>query len=387
VVAAPIPAPTTWKDDTMQHRLRRHTAGLLALGTLAALAPSAMAHDHGSRGERSGAVYVLTNGADGNAVAAYDRGADGSLVADGVYPTGGTGTGAGLGSQGAVILAAEGRLVLAVNAGSDTISSFRVRRSGLQLVDVEPSGGDMPTSIAYDDGLAYVVNAGAPNAISGFRVRADGELYPIAGSTRALSADQTAPGQISFVPHGRALVVTEKGTSAISTFPLRWDGRPGERATVAAGGVTPYGFDWAHGNHLIVSNAGGESGASSYAVSRRGDVTAVTASLPNGQRAACWTVVTSDGRFAYTTNAGTATISGYRVARDGSLSLLDPSGVNATTAGGPSDAALSRNSRFLYARIGSTGSIAAFEVGRDGRLTALPGITGLPAGSFGLAAE
>jgi 6-phosphogluconolactonase (cycloisomerase 2 family) len=371
----------------MEHRLSRRVVGLLALGAVAALAPSAMAHGNGPRAEKAGNVYVLTNQVDSNAVAVYDRGADGSLTAEGVYPTGGAGTAASLASQGAIVLAEEGRLVLAVNAGSDTISSFRVRRSGLQLVDVEPSGGDLPTSIAYEDGLAYVVNAGAPNSISGFRVRFDGELYPIAGSTRALSAEQTAPGQISFVPHGRALVVTEKGTSSISTFALRWDGRPGDRTTVAASGVTPYGFDWAHGNHLIVSNAGGASGASSYDVSWRGDLTPITASLPNGQRAACWTVVTDDGRFAYTTNAGTSNITGYRVARDGSLSLLDPSGISATTVGGPSDAALSTNGRYLYARIGSTGSIAAFEVGRDGSLTAIAGVTGLPAGFAGLAAD
>ena len=277
--------------------------------------------------------------------------------------------------------------MLAVNPGSDSISSFRVRRDGLRLVDVEPSGGDLPTSIAYGDGLAYVLNAGAPNSISGFRVRFDGELYPIDGSTRALSGDQTSPAQVSFVPHGRALVVTERATDAITTFPLRWDGRPGERTSVPSGGVTPYGFAWAHGNHLIVSNAGGASGASSYDVSWRGEVTPITASLPNGQRAACWTVVTGDGRFAYTTNAATANISGFRVARDGSLSPLDTSGITATTEGGPSDAALSENSRYLYARVGSTGSIAAFAVGRDGALTALPGVTGLPAGFAGLAAE
>ena len=75
------------------------------------------------------------------------------------------------------------------------------------------------------------------------------------------------------------------------------------------------------------------------------------------------------------------------MARDGSLSLLDASGIAAVTQGGPSDAALSRNSRYLYARIGSTGSIAAFSVGSDGALIELPGVTGLPAGAAGLAAE
>jgi hypothetical protein len=50
-----------------------------------------------------GAVYALTNSTAGNAVV-YDRGGDGSLSPAGSYATGGAGTGAGLGSQGAVIV-------------------------------------------------------------------------------------------------------------------------------------------------------------------------------------------------------------------------------------------------------------------------------------------
>src|SRR3989449_7163927 len=54
-----------------------------------------------------GAVYTLTNQVAGNAVAVFTRGADGRLTSAGTVATGGTGTGAGLGSQGAVVRSEE----------------------------------------------------------------------------------------------------------------------------------------------------------------------------------------------------------------------------------------------------------------------------------------
>src|SRR5690242_1579554 len=56
-----------------------------------------------AQSNQPGAVYALTNAVDGNAVFVYARGADGSLTPAGSFPTGGAGSGAGLGSQNAVI--------------------------------------------------------------------------------------------------------------------------------------------------------------------------------------------------------------------------------------------------------------------------------------------
>ena len=106
----------------------------------------------------AGEVYTLTNGAAGNAVKVFSRAGDGSLAAKGEFATGGTGTGTGLGNQGA--LALERRLLFAVNPGSDSISSFRVRAEQLELIDTDASGGDQPISLTADDGLLYVLNAG-----------------------------------------------------------------------------------------------------------------------------------------------------------------------------------------------------------------------------------
>src|SRR5262245_9162606 len=80
------------------------------------------------------AVYTTTDAAAGNDVVIFDRAPNGTLSPAGTVSTGGTGTGSGLGNQGAVVLA--GHWLLAVNAGSDDISVFRVDHDGLTLTDV-----------------------------------------------------------------------------------------------------------------------------------------------------------------------------------------------------------------------------------------------------------
>jgi 6-phosphogluconolactonase (cycloisomerase 2 family) len=102
--------------------------------------------------------------------------------------------------------------------------------------------------------------------------------------------------------------------------------------------------------------------------------------------AACWTVVTADGRFAYVTNGGTGDVTGLAIDQDGSISLLDPSGVSATVGGAAVDAALSNGSRFLYVRNGALAKIDAFRIEGNGSLTPAGTVSGLPATAAGLAA-
>ena len=165
----------------------------------------------------NGAVYVLSNQPTGNDVLVFARHADGTLSAPVSVGTGGNGTGGGLGSQGAVVLDGSGRHLYAVNAGSNSITSFRVRPNGLERVGVVDSGGVMPTSIAVDGDLVYVLNAGGAGLITGFTAH-DGDLEPIAGSTRPLSAAATAPAQVSFTPDGEQLIVTERATKKIDVY-------------------------------------------------------------------------------------------------------------------------------------------------------------------------
>jgi 6-phosphogluconolactonase (cycloisomerase 2 family) len=343
-------------------------------------AGDAMAHS-------SGAVYTLTNSPAGNAVQKFHRASDGSLAPAGEVATGGTGTGGGLGNQGALVL--DGRRLFAVNPGSDSIASFEVKKRGLRLVDVESSGGDQPISLTVHRGLLYVLNAGGAGNISGFHVSRRGRLAALAGSTRPLSGPGPGPAQVSFDPEGETLVVTEKNTNLIVTYEVDDDsGLAAGPVTHPSSGATPFGFGFDRRDHLIVSEAFGgapdASAVSSYEIDD-GDVEPITPSAQTTETAACWIVVTKDGRHTYTTNTGSGSISGYRISRDGELSLLDADGRTGVTGAGPIDMALSRGSRFLYSLNAGDDTISGFRVRSDGSLTPAGTVAGLPDGATGLA--
>jgi 6-phosphogluconolactonase len=353
---------------------------LVGVITTLSLATGVWAHDD----DEQGAVFALTNSPAGNAVVAYQRAADGSLTPAGSHPTGGLGTGAGLGSQGAVIVTEDRRWLLAVNAGSSSISSFRIRREGLQLVDTVASGGTMPTSLTARAGLIYVLNAAAPNNVTGFRVSPRGRLIQIAGSTRPLSAASTSPAQVGFSDDGDSLIVTERATNIIDTFTIDEDGQlEGPFINISAG-PTPFGFAVGRRNTLLVSEAGAGGGASTYHVDD-GRLNPTSTMIMTGQRAACWAILTPNARFGYVTNAGTGNISGMAIGRDGSATLLNTDGITAVTGGNPTDMAMSDDGSYLYARVAALSQIAVFKIRRNGSLSALPAFVGTPAGLAGLA--
>lgn len=339
-----------------------------------------------AEGNQPGAVYTLTNQPGGNAVAVFARGADGLLTPAGSYPTGGNGTGSGLGSQNAVIVSDNHQWLFAVNAGSNSISSFRIRSDQeLELVDTVSSGGTMPTSIAVQGGLLYVLNAGVPNSVTGFTVANDGTLTPISDSTRPLSADSTSPAQVSFDKTGKVVIVTERGTNKIDTYTVGSDGRLSGPTVNDSAGSVPFGFALDNQNMLVVSEAGAGGGASTYQSDKDGSLTRISSMVMTGQRAACWAVMSKNGHFGYVTNAGTGNISGFAMAQDGSATLLDADGETAFTGGNPTDVAVSNNGQFLYALVNRNNAIAAFTIEADGSLTPLPFLEGTPGNFAGLA--
>src|SRR3954452_8678417 len=230
--------------------MSRNRTIALALGLLAALALVATA-GAAHQGGPAGHVYVLSNSPAGNAVLDYARASDGTLSGPNSYPTGGTGTGGGLGSQGSIIL--DGDDLYAVNAGSNSITRFSVHRGGLEWEATVASGGTMPISLTVDDHLLYVLNGGAPTNITGFDTHGDG-LAPIPNSTRAMGPGASGPAQISFNRNGHVLVVTEKATSSIETFAVDGD-VPDAAAVFAATGATPFGFDFDKHGNILTSNA------------------------------------------------------------------------------------------------------------------------------------
>lgn len=360
----------------------------LAIAACAALTLSACSDTPGATGPPSdrnatGAVYVQTNDASANQVVAFRRTANGQLAPLGSFATGGRGTGMPrLGSQGPMILSDDDQRLFVANVGSSEITSFAVTDAGLTMIGKVASGGTMPFSIALRGNLLYVLNAGSRAAaaaanITAFTVGAGGTLTPIAGSARPLSTAYPEPAQVSFSPDGATLVVTEKMTGKIDTYTVGANGLATGPVVHASNGQTPFGFDFTSRGVFVVTEAfdaaPGQAAASSYSLAGAGGFQLLSGSVKNTEAEVCWAVISEDDRFAYVTNFGTGTLSSYRVAADGRLTLLQAIAGRTSQTLGPRDADLSAGGRYLYVLdIGftdrATQAVNAFEVQADGGL-------------------
>ncbi len=338
-------------------------------------------------------LYTSSNESSGNAVIEISQDDNGRLAIVGRYPTAGTGTDGGLGNQGAIAL--DDDFLFVVNAGSNSISSFRIAENGLEYAHSVSSFGERPVSLTIDRGVLYVVNAGSDD-IAGFEVAADGTMSYLEGSKRNLSADGTAPAQISFTPNGRNLIVTEKATDRVLNFPVDRAGLPGEPNVFDSPGATPFGFDFTQGRRLLVSEAaGGAAGQSSVTAWRylsEARLRVLDAAEPTLETAACWVAVTPDGRFAFTTNTGSGNLSSYRV-RGNKLDLVDADlssdSLAASTGAGsaPIDLAITPDGSFLSTLNVGTDTIASFRIGQKGNLEPVDELPGLPDRATGLVAR
>jgi 6-phosphogluconolactonase len=333
--------------------------------------------DRDSDSHAAGGVFTQTNDAAGNAVVAYVRRADGSLSYRGTYSTGGLGSApaSGLGSQGAVLLTPNNRVLLATNAGSNDISSFALGKDGLTLVTTISSGGTRPGSVAATNRVVYALNNGS-SSVAGFRIGHGGVLTPMPQWTRSLSRSGANAAQVQFTRDGRFLLVVHRTAPGFDVFPVNRDGSLAAAVFSPSVGTAPFGFDITARGHVVVSEPGPntpgrEQSASSYDLQPDGRLRAVSSGIRSLQAAPCWVVITKDGRFAYTANAGSGSISGYAVDSDGSLRLITPGGGTGVTGAGttPLDMDVSRDSRFLYVIEGGTGNVMGFSIGRNGSLT------------------
>jgi len=376
---------------------RRLGAVLLAFPAAAAVALTVPAPASASTGASPvvGHVYVNDNTAGTNTIGAFDRHADGSLTPEAGSPfaAGGAGTGSGLASQGALQVSADGRFLIAVDAGSSQLSVLRIWPAGsLSLVPggVVSSGGTLPDSIAVHGNLVYVANSGAGHSnYTGFRLGWGGRLNPIPGSTVALAAN-AAPGDVLFNGTGTKLVGTEVETSQIDSFTVGLDGRltaaPG--SPFPAQGLGPFGSEFrpTDPGQLFVSNAhntAADSGTvSAFTDSPDGTLSPIaTPPFADDQMAPCWVEITHDGQFLFTVNTASGTISRFQIAPDGVLTLLGSTPVGQTGGVGAVDARLSPGGRFLYVDESRIGKVGAFAVS-GGNLTELAtSPTSLPAGA------
>ncbi|MGW7202731.1 lactonase family protein [Streptomyces sp. NPDC054837] len=388
----------TRRRSPIQVRLLTAGAGIVAAAAAIATVTVASAHEPGGQAAQSAkagadhAVFVQGNELDGNTIHVFKRGKNGALSAVGDYATGGTGGDQvdaptdSLASQGSLVYDDLSGLLLAVNAGSGTVTSFQVHGQKLTHRQVLDSGGDFPSSITVHGNLAYVMNAGGEGSIQGFRVTAKG-LKPLDGSHRSLGLDNdtvplfsSSPGQVAFTPDGRTLAVTTKSANTIEVFPMRRDGRPAYRATVndSAGGV-PFAITFDGSGRMLVAEAE-KSTVSTYKVRADGRLKVVQRPLANGQDTLCW--LERAGDFFFGGNTGNSTVTGYRTDSRGRLALTNDVGVAAPPSAksqGVIDLAVTDDEKFLYVQNAVSGTVDGFRIGHDGSLAKITTVTGLPA--------
>jgi len=344
-------------------------------------------HEHdGNNGNEESTVYTETNAVAGNDVLAYHQNSDGTTTALGSFSTDGNGTGAGLGSQGSVTLDHDQRTLVAVSAGSNSVTAFSVNHDGtLSLIDSASSGGVDPISVTISGDSVYVLNAGDashPANISGLSLQGD-HLIPAPSNVLALNSIAASPEEISFSPDGHWLVVSEKGSDTVDVFPVDGDGNAGPPVTTTlTTGTGPFGFAFTPNGVLVLSEAG-FGGLGSYTITSTGTLQKIS-EVSDTQLAACWVAISENGENAYTSNAHSGTTSFYSVASDGTLTLNNPA-IATSPGAGNTDLALTGEDSQLDSVVGTQISTAA--VASDGSLgTSSANITGLPTGTTGIAA-
>lgn len=374
---------------------------------------------------RRGGVFAQSNFADGNFVVAYARRPDGGLAEVGRFPTGGDGSGAFEDSSNGLVVASaegevspnnfgnEGDLLFATNAGSNSITIFRIEQATLTRVEVQDTGGERPVSVAISNGLVYILHNGETAkspldeegtpiencttgnrpSVTGFRLDGD-KLEPIPNSTRELSGEQESGcAQVTFSPNGKALVVTERlarpselgqaedDGGVFVTFPVGENGVLGEKRVVNTSGKGPFGFTFTRDNVLIVAEqvdlAAHSGQGSSYRLDENGALNPTGPAVGNFGTDPCWVVVTDDQRYAFVSSAlGDGQLSTYAIGEKGAIRLHDPvaTSPNEDSANdgielGATDIALSRDSRYLYQLNSTRGYINVLRVEKNGSLT------------------
>lgn len=397
-------------------------------------------------GAAAGGVFVMSNILDRNTIVGYSRADDGTLTLTGEFETGGLG-GDFDGPEGldplisayALINTPDNEYLMAVNAGSDTVSVMRVNSDlTLDLVDTESTAGVGPNSLAYNDGIVYVTNIDADGEFQGEPDQegsiygytfSNGDLTPIEGSRRVL---KNRPAAVRFTPDGDQLLVTSinAGSAALAsgdqdsiivynldenglatTYPA--DGATSTLVGNAEGRNLPsaIGFevvDRSNGTFAVVTEArefrslgeppifpGLQTGSVSvYQVGDEGSLTPTQLDLlagqtaTVGQRTACWIVFAPDSDYFWVSNALDASISTYRFTdSSGNVELVEELaaiGVQPTstdpavafaTTDGWIDLDISDDGRFIYQLFGLSGVVGVYAVD-GGSLTLVETIGG-----------
>lgn len=357
----------------------------LVAAVVMAITPAAAAaagqHKAKAKAKVTGVVYTETNSTSKNKVVAFAQSSDGSLKQAQVIATGGKGgnqaqpetgpclpppLGQGncpnLDTQGELALSGN-KVLFAVNAGSDTVTSFKITKAGLVRADVVKSGGKFPLSLTTHGHWLYVLNTNSAS-IAGFTFNAAGKLKPINGSNKTL-AQNVFPGlsrQVAFDNSGKWLVVSKFGNpfapggpspkNAIDVFKVAASGKPSAPITSDSQAPLPFSINFDSGDRILLTDVGDPTKTGFVETLRllpNGHLAPVQAPITSGGNAPCWGAITKKG-FWYVVNADAlgpngATVAVYKVT-GGHLTFKGTTPQIGETL--KTDEALSGNQKYLY---------------------------------------
>ena len=361
----PLPPPAPQRRG--RNNLIPALVVLLALA-LAALAASLL-YDRGDDGNNGtvagepaydGTAYVLSNrhAAGPNSVIAIRYGATGfDPIRLREYPTGGRGAAEGMGAptdgDQQVQVDHKRNLLFAVNQGSDTIAVFHIQDDGgLEPVEGSPfpSGGTGPISIGLSDATVLVVNKGYdgvrkvndPGSVAQFQLGDDGSLAPKGNPIRI--GPSAGPTQALVIDRADLVVVPELVTGPYHTLSR------GANGTFKANSITPVtkvqqalgrpprealgellgnpalvpaqlpplplgaeGLSFHPEQDIVYSGLPPLSLLMVHEFDQSGRLRFVRGVQVQGGFLICWTTVSPDGRWLYTSNAATHTVAVFDI--------------------------------------------------------------------------
>jgi hypothetical protein len=291
------------------------------------------------------AVIVTASNATKNQLLVYDS--QGNLI----QTVSTQGQGGVSGNAGGI--EAKGRIVAAVNFGSQNVSIFERGEDGFHLTQVIPAASS-PVSVAFGHDHLYILGT---TTVESHRMFESEVRYNPDGVVALLKADGSA-AQVGVLPDH--LILTEK-SNTIETVSLLEDGDVTGVAKLVAdipsNVNTPFGLV-TRGNDAYVTIAH----ANEISLVRDGAVLTVTGS--GTQNAPCWLAL--EGPFLFSSNSPSMSVSRYAVYGQ---KIVQDAAVVATFSGDPTDIAYGEGLVAVIDGSGTLSHLSIFTVDEDGNFT------------------
>ena len=256
-----------------------------------------------------------------------------------------------------MIVAGEGKqsCLLAVNAGSNTVSSFKIGSAAdeLTLVSEEGSGGLYPVSITERDGLVYVLNAGGVGSIFGFNLLGfTCQLTPLGQPATQLTRPgynspaptyyiTGTPAQIGFTPNNEIMVTIKQNKGGPPAFDesgslnlYAVDPTNGSIGILTQtnlntlsrtqNGDLPFSFTFDSSDNLLLVEPALDGQLTNGVVSvienvTSGVVPTITSEATTESTASCWIQYNPKSSCVYTTNNGGNNMSSFSLNDEGEV--------------------------------------------------------------------